>query len=285
VIGIALLVSFGFWQVVFLASRLSVRRAMSSDRGPDLAAALIFFLVLGTLAANPAEAHESHRPVVRERTGERTGERTASLGVNPPAQLHAPFGRSQGRYLVVRRGGGCCLGLDFSPTTGRVLSENYGYDERGRSVVVRSVDEPEIPISWGERLESGVPRSAKSRFPVYDEMHLLRVSRAVAATKAGGKTEIWRAVEPDELADLIGSGKYRPGPGNEGKYFFPTKAQAKNLADNILPGRKFCITSGCIDSSVLAKIDKIYPAGEGQAWFIPNELLPYIDNIVIHGPA
>ena len=105
------------------------------------------------------------------------------------------------------------------------------------------------------------------------------------ATKGGGKTEIWRAVEPDELADLIGSGKYRPGPGNEGKYFFPTKAQAKNLADNILPGTKFCITSGCIDSSVLAKIDKIYPAGEGQAWFIPNELPPYIDDIVIHGPA
>lgn len=126
------------------------------------------------------------------------------------------------------------------------------------------------------------PESLETR---YDAPVLLRETRFGMATKGGGKTEIWRAVEPDELADLIGSGKYRPGPGNEGKYFFPTKAQAKNLADNILPGRKFCITSGCIDSSVLAKIDKIYPAGEGQAWFIPNELLPYIDDIVIHGPA
>ena len=119
----------------------------------------------------------------------------------------------------------------------------------------------------------------------YDPPPSSTTDRQLNATKTGGKTEVWRAVEPEELADLIGSGKYRPGPGNEGKYFFPTKAQAKNLADNILPGRKFCITSGCIDSSVLAKIDKIYPAGEGQAWFIPNELLPYIDNIVIHGPA
>jgi hypothetical protein len=128
-------------------------------------------------------------------------------------------------------------------------------------------------------------RAVERSLRLYDAPGRVTTAAHLVATKPGGKTEIWRAVEPDELADLIGSGKYRPGPGNEGKYFFPTKAQAKNLADNILPGRKFCITSGCIDSSVLAKIDKIYPAGEGQAWFIPNELLPYIDNIVVHGPA
>jgi hypothetical protein len=156
-----------------------------------------------------------------------------------------------------------------------------------RSTALRQAVALRIVHHLGEA-DSDLPSSPKvngARERDYDGPSTCTTALRFVATKAGGKTEIWRAVEPDELADLIGSGKYRPGPGNEGKYFFPTKAQAKNLADNILPGRKFCITSGCIDSSVLAKIDKIYPAGEGQAWFIPNELLPYIDNIVVHGPA
>jgi hypothetical protein len=117
----------------------------------------------------------------------------------------------------------------------------------------------------------------------YDASKRLRFSRTSMATKGGETSRIWRAIEPDELKDLLGSGQYRPGPGNEGKYFFPTKAQAEVLAKEILPGRQFCITSGCIDSSVLGKIEKIYPAGEGQAWFIPNDLLPFIKNIVNHG--
>jgi hypothetical protein len=164
------------------------------------------------------------------------------------------------------------------------------YDPASLSLVGRAAGFPEMqfdnPPTFGSIDRCGALEAPMTSAPLmYDWAPLLSVSQTLFATKPGGKTEIWRAVEPDELADLIGSGKYRPGPGNEGKYFFPTKAQAKNLADNILPGRKFCITSGCIDSSVLAKIDKIYPAGEGQAWFIPNELLPYIDNIVVHGPA
>jgi hypothetical protein len=170
------------------------------------------------------------------------------------------------------------------PTVGGITIYRFGL-VRSTAPMNAAFSARSVPVDDFRGDDATPSRYRVVRSYAYDALVLLRRTRATNATKAGGKTEIWRAVEPDELADLIGSGKYRPGPGNEGKYFFPTKAQAKNLADNILPGRKFCITSGCIDSSVLAKIDKIYPAGEGQAWFIPNELLPYIDNIVIHGPA
>jgi RHS repeat-associated protein len=111
------------------------------------------------------------------------------------------------------------------------------------------------------------------------------VAFAAIRRQAATTTRIFRAIEPAELADLEFSGQYRPGPGNEGKYFFPTRAQAKVLANEILPGRQMCISSGCIDSSVLAELPKINIAGEGQAWFIPNELLPFIKQIVNHGPA
>jgi len=46
----------------------------------------------------------------------------------------------------------------------------------------------------------------------------------------------------------------------------------------------YCITSGCIPTSKLQDIQTIHPAGEGTAYFIPDELLPYFDNIIIHGP-
>lgn len=56
----------------------------------------------------------------------------------------------------------------------------------------------------------------------------------------------------------------------------------------ILMGKRgtgpYCITSGCVPSSVLRSIETIHPAGEGTAYFIPQDLLPYFRNIIIHGP-
>lgn len=98
---------------------------------------------------------------------------------------------------------------------------------------------------------------------------------------------IYRAVEPDELADLMGSGQYRNIPGiGDGKYFFPTHAQAEAFADMMTKrgmGGPYCVTSGCIPANVLRQVDRISPAGEGAAYYIPEGLLPYIDDIVIHG--
>lgn len=94
-------------------------------------------------------------------------------------------------------------------------------------------------------------------------------------------------MEPDELADLMGSGQYRNIPGiGDGKYFFPTHAQAEAFADMMTKrgmGGPYCVTSGCIPANVLRQVDRISPAGEGAAYYIPEGLLPYIDDIVIHG--
>lgn len=108
-----------------------------------------------------------------------------------------------------------------------------------------------------------------------------------ATEAAGGSgSEIFRAVEPGGLADLMGSGLYRALPGQTGKYSFPASGQAENFAQMMAKNGhgSFSITSGCIDPKLLGGVEKIDPVGEGQARFIPEELPPCIDDIVIHGP-
>ena len=106
---------------------------------------------------------------------------------------------------------------------------------------------------------------------------------AAATNTASGaaRTQLFRSVESGELADLVGSGQFRTIAGQEGKYFFPTQQQAAAF-DDIISGQA-AVTSGRIDSSLLSGVEQITISGEGVAWFIPEELLPYIDNIVIHG--
>lgn len=109
----------------------------------------------------------------------------------------------------------------------------------------------------------------------------------VAANAGDDVTRLYRAVDPDELKDIVGTGVYRSAPGGtEGKYFFPTKAQAENFSN--LMGKTgtgpYCITSGCIPRSTLNGIETISPAGEGTAYFIPQNLLPQFRDIIIHGP-
>jgi hypothetical protein len=100
-------------------------------------------------------------------------------------------------------------------------------------------------------------------------------------------TRLYRAVEPSELKDIMGTGVYRSAPGaTEGKYFFPTKGQAENFSQMMAKtgNGPYCITSGCIPNSVLRGIQPIRAAGEGTAYFVPDALLPYFNRIVIHGP-
>jgi hypothetical protein len=105
----------------------------------------------------------------------------------------------------------------------------------------------------------------------------------VATNTASGasRTQLFRSVEPGELADLVGGGQFRTIAGQEGKYFFPTHQQAAAF-DDIISGQA-AVTSGKINSSLLSGVEQITISGEGAAWFIPEELLPYIDDIVIHG--
>lgn len=77
------------------------------------------------------------------------------------------------------------------------------------------------------------------------------LARSGSAAKAGAGagddlTRLYRAVDPAELKDIVGTGVYRSAPGGtEGKYFFATKAQAENVSN--LMGKtgtgSYCITS------------------------------------------
>jgi hypothetical protein len=171
--------------------------------GATSLAALAFILLLGLVAANPTEAHESHRPAVPALAGEGT----ASARGNPFARLDGPFDRSQGS-LEVRR-------------AGHAHSESYGYDERVRPVPARWVDEPAIPISTGGPLESGVPRSAKWTSPKYDATHLLRVWHQVVATNtagaaaegAAGTTRVSRWMSQAEYDGMVASKEVQVGTG------------------------------------------------------------------------
>ena len=124
-----------------------------------------------------------------------------------------------------------------------------------------------------------IPTLAGDAALVYDS------SANFYATNTAGQ-RLYRAVEPDELADIVGTGAYRTVPGLEGKYFFPTQGQADDFAALMTKadiGGPYCTTSGCIPSNVLSQIEAIPIAGEGPAYFIPEEFLSLIDDIVIHG--
>lgn len=118
-----------------------------------------------------------------------------------------------------------------------------------------------------------------------------RVNRLVTsfavAAKADKGQRIFRAVEPDELAGLAGSGQYRNIPGiGDGKYFFSTKQQADAFAEMMVKrnmGGPYCTTWGCIPSNLLQQVERISPAGEGAAHYVPETMLPSIDDIIIHG--
>lgn len=99
-------------------------------------------------------------------------------------------------------------------------------------------------------------------------------------------TTVFRAVGPEELASIRAVGGYTPGPGNIGKYFYPTQAQAESLAARYTElgiGGPYTITSGKVPTALLDDVDAIYPAGEGPAWFIHNEQLPSICEVICLG--
>lgn len=108
----------------------------------------------------------------------------------------------------------------------------------------------------------------------------------LAKIPRGEGQRIFRAIEPDELADLADLGAFRTVAGLEGKYFWPTQAQAGEFAEMMTKrgmGGPYCIASGCIPARVLRQIEAVLMDGLGSAYFIPEEYLPLIDNILIHG--
>ena len=88
---------------------------------------------------------------------------------------------------------------------------------------------------------------------------------------------IFRAVGPDELAGIRGSGNDTPSPGGlESKYFYPTPQQAASYASQPFnaPGGPYTLTSTQAPPSVLSAADTVNVATEGDVITIPNEYLP-----------
>jgi hypothetical protein len=95
-------------------------------------------------------------------------------------------------------------------------------------------------------------------------------------------------VGPAEVRDIAESGVYRNPAGLEGKYFYPTQEQAANLAAKYakLGISDQTLTSGQISTELLQRFgEPITPAGEGPAFFLRNELLPFITDVTTHGPV
>ena len=88
------------------------------------------------------------------------------------------------------------------------------------------------------------------------------------AAKEG--TTLYRAVGPNELADLQNLGRYRvPAGGAEGKYFFETPEQASNFA-RMMGDKPDTTTSVRVSPSQVARGDRINPAREGPGYFFPH---------------
>lgn len=105
-------------------------------------------------------------------------------------------------------------------------------------------------------------------------------------TAREAEEQIFRIVGPEEAADIAETGAYHNPYGLEGKYFFPTQAQAENLAGMFAKagmGGPYTLTSGLVAHSVLAAAEEVNAAGEGLAFFLRSDQLPLITDVTIHG--
>jgi hypothetical protein len=124
---------------------------------------------------------------------------------------------------------------------------------------------------------------------------MLSVSQVVSATMPGpglpavgatGAMVLWRVVDGTELAAIKNAGsRYTLGPGQIGKYFYPTKAQAQALASKYesMGLGNYTVTTASIDDATMATaaVDSIAPAGEGAAWFFWEEAVTAIGEVAI----
>jgi|GEM_PF-2836550 len=99
------------------------------------------------------------------------------------------------------------------------------------------------------------------------------LSRGIAAEGGGGRT-LFRAVGPDELADLQAAGRYRvPTGGTEGKYFFETQEQASRFS-RMMGDQPYTTTSVRVSPAKLGRGQSISPAREGPAHFFDTSDVP-----------
>lgn len=96
---------------------------------------------------------------------------------------------------------------------------------------------------------------------------------------------LWRVVQPVELTDIRANGyTYRLGPGNIGKYFYPTREQAEAIARMYTEagiGGPYTVTSASIVEGRLAEAEAVTIAGEGRAFFVSERLVALIGRVRI----
>jgi hypothetical protein len=162
----------------------------------------------------------------------------------------------------------------FAPTTTTARAvTNYNYDRVAPNVRNASGSVPRALVPKGARALANLPRQREH----------VRPADSLAAEEG---TTIYRAVGPNELADLQNLGRYRVPPGGaEGKYFFETPEQASNFA-RMMGDKPFTTTSVGVSPSELARGDRINRAREGPGYFfrapdVPSGPVTIFNNSVL----
>ena len=101
-----------------------------------------------------------------------------------------------------------------------------------------------------------------------------------------GSVVLWRAVDARELSAIQSAGnRYTLGPGQIGKYFYPTQAQAQAIAAKYegLGYGNYSVTSTTVTDGLLdgGFVDSISIAGEGDAWFFLETAVAEIGEVAI----
>lgn len=95
---------------------------------------------------------------------------------------------------------------------------------------------------------------------------------AGAIFKKTAATTVFRAVSTAEAADIASTGTFRAVGSVEGKYFYPTLAQAQNL---VKLGWADSVVSARIPTSLITKFDTFDDGSYGAAYFVRQDLLSY----------
>ncbi|WP_433294152.1 hypothetical protein ACQP2F_32365 [Actinoplanes sp. CA-030573] len=101
----------------------------------------------------------------------------------------------------------------------------------------------------------------------------------------GALVTLYRAVDAQEFDAIAGNGgRYALGPGQIGKYFYPTREQAQSLAQKYEQAGygDYVVTSSQVDEGLLASgADSITVAGEGDAYFLLEEAVLGLGEVAI----
>jgi len=105
------------------------------------------------------------------------------------------------------------------------------------------------------------------------------------AASGGALVTLYRAVDAQEFDAIAGNGsRYELGPGQIGKYFYPTREQAQSIAQNYEEAGygDYVVTSAQVDEGLLATAaDSITVAGEGDAYFLLEEAVLGLGEVAI----